>query len=219
MDLKTYYNFLIKVGQNYYLGQTELISQVEYIIKASKKDNNLHLTPEDLNFYNNLTSQFNIPCKGELQDLSLFSNDEILLLFKGFIIVDNDTGPINGSVSAGIQIYQHIERRQSLDRSRITMITDWSLRHSKNTYIPFGMSNRGTNLVDHVVQQQQYVLSKSEEPLNAEINKMKKRFKGFENKIHQLEKEKSYLRSIISEFNEEAVLEAKKRVISNRKFN
>ena len=193
MDLNIYYNFLIKIGQTDCLGE------------------------EDLMFYNKLTSKFKIPYKDELYDLFLLDDEEICLLFKGFIIIDNKTGPNGGSVSAGIQIYQDMTRRPGLDRSKLTMITDWSLRHAKNPYIPFGMSNRGSNLIDHVRKEHEYVKFLSEESLNAEINKMKKRFKGFENKINQLEKEKLYLRSIISEFNQEEVLEAQKRVISNKK--
>ena len=41
------------------------------------KNNNRHINEKDLDFYNNLTSKYTIPCKGELQDLSLFNDDDI----------------------------------------------------------------------------------------------------------------------------------------------
>ena len=216
MDINTYYDFLIEIGKNYqsaFKSPSNLVDRLMY--KKEMKD--FCLKEEDVNLYNKITSKFKVRYKGELEDLASLNNDEIILLFKGFVIIENIGLYNGGSVSAAIQIYNHITRRRTLDRSQITMITDWSLRHAKNPYIPFGMSNRGSSLIDHIRKDNEYTLNKSKESLYAQINKMNKRFKGFENKITQLENEKAYLRSIISEINEEDVLEARKRVISKRK--
>jgi len=97
------------------------------------------------------------------------------------------------------------------------MITDWALRHAKNSYIPFGYSNRGNNLIDHVRRKEEYRSSQAAESFNSLIIQQDKRVKGFENKICQLEKEKLFLKSVLAEFNEKDVLAAKQKVISNKK--
>ena len=187
MDFKTYYNFLIKIGECF------------------------HITEQDIIFYNNLIAQDKAPYKGGLKYLSELNNDEIYLLFKGFVILENEIGG-NGSVSAGIQIYENIEKRMDV-------IADWALRNAKNKYIPFGSDGnlRGFNLSDHRRINESYIHTRALESIQPEITIKKKNIKGLENKIIQLEKEKLYFKSILSEFNENDILEAKKRVILNRK--
>ncbi len=156
----------------------------------------------------------------DVDELSRLNDDEIIFLLKGVVVAENERFLSGGSPTCGIQIYQHIQVRENIvQNGQLAMITDWVLRHAKNRYIPFGFSNRGNNLIDHVRREEQYSFSKREESLNSKINKLNKRFKGFENKISQLEKEKLYLNSVLGEFNEKDILAAKERVISNKKKN
>jgi hypothetical protein len=142
LDIKIYYDFLIKIGQNY---QSELKdlddlrsgTLVERIMYA-KKMKDFRLREEDVILYNNITSKFKVRYNGELQDLSSLNNDEILLLFTGFLIIENVGLYNGGSVSAGIQIYQHIAKRLKHNYSQIKKFTDWTLTLARNRYVPFG---------------------------------------------------------------------------------
>jgi hypothetical protein len=187
MNFKKYYNFLIKIGNQGAIGEPDII------------------------LYNNLIAEDNAPIRGDLKCLSELNNDEILLLFRGFVILENEIGG-DGSVSAGIQIYENIQ-------NRMDVITDWALINARNPYIPFGSAGnlRGNNLSDHKKRNLAYAHTKTIESINADLTLKNKKINGLENKIIQLEKEKLYFKSILSYINEEDVLKAKKIEISKRK--
>ena len=194
MDFKIYYDFLIKIGNQGAIREPDIIFYNNFIA-------------EDL-FHDNCPK---VPFRGDLKCLSELNNDEILLLFRGFVILENETRS-GGSVSAGIQIYENIQ-------SRMDVITDWALINARNLYIPFGSAGnlRGYDLSDHKKRNLTYAHTRTVESIQPDLTIKNKKIKGLENKIIQLEKEKLYFKSILSYINEEDILKAKKIEISKRK--
>jgi len=70
-------------------------------------------------------------------------------LARGLVIAEKLYGWAGGSVAAAIWVYQELERRQPAD---LEVTTDWLLRKTANTYVPFGTSNFGAkSLPDYMV--------------------------------------------------------------------
>lgn len=75
------------------------------------------------------------------------SNDDVLALFRGLIIVERRLRWTGGSVSAAIWVFRALSDR---DDPRCDAIADWALKNSDNQWVPFG-SSRGAarNLVEY----------------------------------------------------------------------
>lgn len=194
MDFKIYYDFLIKIGNQGAIGEPDIIFYNNFIAKDLFHDN----CPK-------------VPFRGNLKCLSELNNDEIFLLFRGFVILENEIG-VGGSVSAGIQIYENIQKRMDV-------ITDWALINARNPYIPFGSAGnlRGIDLSDHKKRNSSHAHTRAIESIQPDLTIKNKKIKGLENKIIQLEKEKLFLNSILSYFNDEDILKAKKIEIYKKK--
>jgi hypothetical protein len=86
-------------------------------------------------------SEYNIENKIRIDDLDLrnalltFSNENLINIFRGLVIIGNYFNWGVNSGSEAIFIYRHIIKRK-LDRD--LKIADWAFLNSQNPYIPFG---------------------------------------------------------------------------------
>ncbi len=70
----------------------------------------------------------------------LLSDTDIEQLFKGTVIAEVGLSWCGGSVAAANWIFKAMERRGS---TSIDTLSDWALRTTTNSYVPFGTQNFG----------------------------------------------------------------------------
>jgi hypothetical protein len=79
----------------------------------------------------------------KIKSLNLSDND-LILLFKGLVLIENELKWIGGSVAGAIWIYRVIIER-NLDKDY--EIADFGLRNCQNSYVPFGNSYYGIRTI------------------------------------------------------------------------
>ena len=72
------------------------------------------------------------------------SNDDLVNIFKGLVLVENELNWIGGSVAGSIWVYKIIQER-NLDEHY--EIADFGLRNCDNPYVPFGNSYYGIRTI------------------------------------------------------------------------
>ncbi|MCG3775033.1 MAG: hypothetical protein JW395_1861 [Nitrospira sp.] len=78
------------------------------------------------------------------------SNDDVLALFRGLIIVEKRLRWTGGSVSAAIWVFRALSDRND---PRTDSIADWALENSDNPWVPFGSSRgRARSLAEYRTQ-------------------------------------------------------------------
>ncbi len=97
------------------------------------------------------------------EKISEYTNDEIINIFKGLVLIEKELNWIGGSVAGAIWVYKEIQER-NLDINY--RIADFGLRNSDNPYVPFGHAYYGKRTIQDYfkyidkVSKENYIKSK-----------------------------------------------------------
>ena len=136
---------------------------------------------QDCDFINRLSSE-----EWDNHSSKLTDND-IINLFKGIVLVEKNLRWMGGSVAGGIWVYSNIRKRH-LDFDY--QIANWALQTTENDYIPFGFTNHGVkSAVAYFLMQRDFSHRKEIEKISKENRLLEKKISGLNNTISGLEKD------------------------------
>ncbi len=128
-------------------------------------------------------------CENWHDDITRFSDNELVNVFKGVVLVEKQFDWMGGSAAVGVVLYKEIQDR-GLDKE--LHLADWAIHNTKNLYVPFGSGGRirrkSRNIVESVLNSQEYSHQVEIEKLNKKERILSEKITGLKNQLSQKSK-------------------------------